>query len=154
MTVTFDIGTDVNTDQVNVQNRIAQAQPNLPTDVVQYGLTTRKSTSLPLLLISLYSPKRTYDSLFLTNYATINIIDVLYRVTGVGEVRAFGAGDYAMRAWVKPDVLSKLGLAVPDIASAVRQQSNVNPSGQVGRSCAAGDREDLHRAGSGRAPDA
>jgi HAE1 family hydrophobic/amphiphilic exporter-1 len=132
LSVTFDIGTDVNTNQVNVQNRLAQAQPNLPTDVVQYGLTTRKSTSLPLLLVSLYSPKKTYDSLFLTNYATINIIDVLYRVTGVGEVRAFGAGDYAMRAWVKPDALSKLGLAVPDIANAVRQQSNVNPSGKVG----------------------
>lgn len=132
LSVTFDVGTDVNMNQVNVQNRIAQAQPNLPTDVVQYGLTTRKSTSLPLLLISLSSPKRTHDALFLANYATINIIDALYRVNGVGEVRVFGAGEYAMRAWVKPDALSRLGLAVPDIANAVRQQSNVNPSGKVG----------------------
>jgi HAE1 family hydrophobic/amphiphilic exporter-1 len=132
LAVTFDIGTDVSIDQVNVQNRIAQAQPNLPSDVVQYGLTTRKQTSLPLLLISLYSPRKTYDSLFLTNYATININDVFYRVPGVGQVNAFGAGDYAMRIWVKPDVLSKLGIAVSDIANAVNQQSNVNPSGQVG----------------------
>lgn len=132
LSVTFDVGTDVNMNQVNVQNRIAQAQPNLPTDVVQYGLTTRKSTSLPLLLVSLNSPKRTHDALFLANYATINIIDALYRVKGVGEVRVFGAGEYAMRAWVKPDALSRLGLAVPDIANAVRQQSNVNPSGKVG----------------------
>jgi HAE1 family hydrophobic/amphiphilic exporter-1 len=130
--VTFDVDTNVNTDQVNVQNRIAQAQPNLPTDVSQYGLTTRKSTGLPMLVISLYSPNQSYDSLFLANYATININDVLYRVPGVGEVRVFGSSDYAMRIWVKPDVLAKLGLGVPDLANAVRQQSNVNPSGQVG----------------------
>ena len=132
LTVTFDVDTDVNTDQVNVQNRVAQAQPNLPTDVNQYGLTTRKSTGLPMLVISLYSPNKTYDSLFLANYANININDVLYRVPGVGEVRLFGASDYAMRIWVKPDVLAKLGLGVPDLANAVRQQSTVNPSGQVG----------------------
>src|SRR5690606_21542538 len=74
----------------------------------------------------------TYDSLFLANYANININDVLYRVPGVGEVRLFGASDYAMRIWVKPDALAKLGLAIPDLANAVRQQSNVNPVGQVG----------------------
>src|SRR5215510_11438283 len=130
--VTFDVDTNVNTDQVNVQNRIAQAQPNLPTDVSQYGLTTRKSTGLPMLVISLYSPNQSYDSLFLANYATININDVLYRVPGVGEVRVFGSSDYAMRIWVKPDALVTLGLSVPDLANAVRQQSNVNPSGQVG----------------------
>ena len=132
LTVTFGVETDVNIDQVNVQNRVAQAQPNLPTDVSQYGLTTRKSTGLPMLLISLYSPNNTYNSLFLANYATINVNDVLYRVPGVGEVRIFGASDYAMRIWVKPDVLAKLGLAVPDLANAVLQQSTVNPSGQVG----------------------
>jgi HAE1 family hydrophobic/amphiphilic exporter-1 len=132
LTVTFDVETDVNTDQVNVQNRVAQAQPNLPTDVTQYGISIRKSTGIPMLVISLYSPNKTYDSLFLANYANININDVLYRVPGVGEVRLFGASDYAMRIWVKPDVLAKLGLAVPDLANAVRQQSNVNPAGQVG----------------------
>jgi HAE1 family hydrophobic/amphiphilic exporter-1 len=132
LTVTFDVGTDPNTAQVNVQNRLAQAQPNLPTDVSQYGLALRKSTGLPMLLISLYSPNRTYDSLFLANYANINVNDVLYRVPGVGEVRIFGSSDYAMRIWVKPDALAKLGLAVPDLANAVRQQSAVNPAGQIG----------------------
>jgi HAE1 family hydrophobic/amphiphilic exporter-1 len=132
LTVTFGVGTDVNIDQVNVQNRVAQALPNLPSDVVQYGLTTRKSTGLPLLVIALNSPKHTYDALFLANYANINVNDVLYRVPGVGEVIVFGASDYAMRIWVKPDALAKLGLAVPDLAEAVRQQSAVNPSGQLG----------------------
>src|SRR5215813_840522 len=132
LTVTFGVETDVNTDQVNVQNRIAQAQPNLPTDVNQFGISLRKSTGIPMLVISIYSPNKTYDSLFLANYANINISDVLYRVPGVGEVRLFGASDYAMRIWVKPDLLSKLGLAVPDLARAVQQQSTVNPSGRVG----------------------
>src|SRR6266540_3564524 len=132
LTVTFGIETDVNTDQVNVQNRIAQAQPNLPTDVNQFGISLRKSTGIPMLVISIVSPNKTYDSLFLANYANININDALYRVPGVGEVRLFGASDYAMRIWVKPDVLSKLGLAVPDLAKAVQQQSAVNPSGRVG----------------------
>ncbi len=85
-----------------------------------------------MLVISIVSPNNSYDSLFLANYANININDTLYRVPGVGEVRIFGATDYAMRIWVKPDLLSKLGLAVPDLAGAVRQQSAVNPSGQVG----------------------
>ena len=132
LTVTFDIDTDVNTDQVNVQNRVAQAQPYLPTDVSQFGVSIRKSTGIPMMVISLYSPNQSYDSLFLANYANINVNDVLYRVPGVGEVRLFGASDYAMRIWVKPDVLAKLGLAVPDLANAIRQQSNVNPAGQVG----------------------
>ncbi len=132
LTVTFPIETDVNTDQVNVQNRIAQAQPNLPTDVNQFGINLRKSTGLPMLVISIFSPGKTYDSLFLANYANININDALYRVPGVGQVLLFGATDYAMRIWVKPDLLSKLGLAVPDLARAVQQQSTVNPSGRLG----------------------
>ncbi len=132
LTVTFDISTDPNTDQVNVQNRLAQAQPNLPADVNQFGTSLRKSTGLPMLVISLFSPNHSYDSLFLANYANININDALYRVPGVGEVRLFGASDYAMRIWVKPDLLAKLGLTVPDITRAVQQQSTVNPAGQVG----------------------
>ena len=132
LNVTFDVDTDPNVDQVNVQNRVAQAQPNLPTDVNQFGLTMRKSTGLPMLVISLFSPNKTYDSLFLANYANININDALYRVPGVGEVRLFGASDYAMRIWVKPDVLAKLGLTEPALVNAVQQQSTVNPSGQLG----------------------
>jgi len=132
LTVTFDVATDPNIDQVNVQNRIAQAQPNLPPDVNTFGLTMRKSTGFPMLVISLASPKSTYDALFLANYANINMIDALYRVPGVGEVRIFGAGDYAMRIWVKPDRLAKLGLTVSDLVRAVQQQSTVNPAGQIG----------------------
>src|SRR5262245_4968716 len=111
--ITFDVDTDPNVDQVNVQNRMAQAQPNLPPDVANFGLTMRKSTGLPMLVVSLYSPHQSYDALFLANYANININDALYRVPGVGQVGVFGAGDYAMRIWVKPDLLAKLGLTVP-----------------------------------------
>jgi HAE1 family hydrophobic/amphiphilic exporter-1 len=132
LTVTFDVATDPNIDQVNVQNRMAQAQPNLPPDVNTFGLTMRKATGFPMLVVALSSPKNTYDALFLANYANINIIDALYRVPGVGDIRIFGAGDYAMRIWVKPDRLAKLGLTVPDLVRAVQQQSTVNPSGQVG----------------------
>ena len=130
--VTFDVATDPNIDQVNVQNRTAQAQPNLPPDVNTFGLSMRKATGFPMLIMSLMSPNDTYDALFLANYANINIIDALYRVPGVGDVRIFGAGDYAMRIWVKPDRLAKLGLTVPDLVRAVQQQSTVNPSGQIG----------------------
>src|SRR5712664_3335303 len=132
LVVTFGVATDPNIDQVNVQNRMAQAQPNLPPDVIAFGLTMRKATGFPLLIASLSSPKDTYDALFLANYANINIIDALYRVPGVGEVRLFGASDYAMRIWVKPDRLAKLGLTVPELVRAVQQQSTVNPSGKIG----------------------
>ena len=130
--ITFDIDTDPNIDQVNVQNRLAQAQPNLPSEVAQYGFTMRKSTGLPMVLVSFFSPKGSYDSLFLANYANINIVDALYRVSGVGEVRVFGSGDYAMRIWVKPDRLATMGLTIPEIVRAVQAQSTVNPAGQVG----------------------
>src|SRR5258708_5020013 len=141
LTVTFGIETDINTDQVNVQNRIAQAQPNLPTDVNQFGISLRKSTGIPMLVISIVSPKKTHDSLFLANYANININDALYRVPGVGQVLLFGATDYAMRIWVKPDLLAKLGLTVPDLANAVQQQSTVNPAGPLGASPATASQE-------------
>src|SRR5438477_8107763 len=132
LTVTFDIDTDPNIDQVNVSNRVAQAQPNLPPDVNQFGLAYRKSTGLPMLIIALYSPDNRYDSLFLANYANININDALYRVRGVGEVRLFGASDYAMRIWLRSNVLAKLGLTVQDLVNAIGQQSNTNPAGRVG----------------------
>ena len=132
LTVTFDVDTSPNIDQVNVTNRLAQAQPNLPPEVNQFGLALRKSTGLPMLIIGLSSPGKTYDALFLANYANINIIDAIYRVPGVGEARIFGAGDYAMRIWIKPDQLTRLGLTVPDLSRAIQQQSTVNPSGQVG----------------------
>src|SRR5512140_648180 len=130
--VTFDVGTDRNADQVNAQNRVAQALPSIPVDVNQFGLTYRKTQGTPLVLISLYSPKGTYDGLFLGNYALINVNDALYRVNGVGQVLNFGASEYAMRIWVHPDQLAKLGLTVTDLTRAVQQQSTVNPAGQVG----------------------
>jgi HAE1 family hydrophobic/amphiphilic exporter-1 len=130
--VTFDIDTNVDMDQVNAQNRVSQASPNLPTDVNQYGVTVNKSFGLPLLVFGVYSPKGTYDALFLGNYATINMKDTIYRVKGVGQVTIFGAADYALRIWVNPDKLAKLNLTVPDLVNAVKQQSNVNPAGKVG----------------------
>src|SRR6266853_1168840 len=126
---TFDIDSNIDIDQVNTQNKVAQAQPFLPPDVSNYGLTYQQSTGLPLLAISLYSPKGTFDTLFIGNYSTINVNDALYRVTGVGQVSNFGTSDYAMRICVKP---AKLGLTVGDLATAVQAQNNVNPSGRLG----------------------
>jgi HAE1 family hydrophobic/amphiphilic exporter-1 len=130
--VTYDVGTNVDIDQVNTQNRVSQASPNLPTSVNQYGVTVKKSMGLPLLVLSVFSPNGTFDSQFLGNYATININDGLLRVPGVGQVTNFGTADYAMRIWVKPDQLTKLGLTVSDLNNAVQQQSAVNPAGQIG----------------------
>jgi hydrophobic/amphiphilic exporter-1 (mainly G- bacteria), HAE1 family len=130
--VTYDIGTNVDIDQVNTQNRVSQASPNLPTSVNQYGVTVKKLMGLPLLVLSLYSPKGTFSGQFLGNYATINVNDALLRVPGVGQVTNFGAADYAMRIWVKPDQLTKLGMTISDLNNAIQQQSAVNPAGQIG----------------------
>ena len=130
--VDFQVGTNIDTDTMLVQNRVAQAQPLLPADVNAYGVTVRKSVSSPLLVFSIYSPNGTYDEQFLGNYATININDELLRVPGVGQTTAFGASTYAMRVWVRPDQLQTLGLTVGDLRSAIARQSTVNPAGQVG----------------------
>src|SRR3954451_6156618 len=130
--VNFDVATDPNIDQVLTQLRVAQAQSQLPADVNNYGLTVKKSTTAPLMLIALYSPKGSYDGTFLANYGYINLFDPLTRVPGIGNVQIFGAGQYAMRLWVKPDQLAKLGITVPDIITAVQKQNTVNPAGQVG----------------------
>src|SRR5215216_174045 len=130
--VNFDVATDPNIDQVLTQIRVSQAQSQLPADVNNYGVTVKKSTTAPLMLIALYSPKGSYDGVFLANYAYINLVDQLTRVPGIGNVQVFGAGQYAMRLWVKPDQLAKLGITVPEIISAVQKQNTVNPAGQVG----------------------
>jgi HAE1 family hydrophobic/amphiphilic exporter-1 len=130
--VAFDLDTDPNTDQVLTQMRQTIAVPQLPEAVQQYGITNPKALSSPLMLLSLYSPKGTYDATFLANYAFININDPLTRVTGVGQVQLFGAGQYAMRIWVKPDQLAKLDLTVVDLYNAISTQNTVNPAGQVG----------------------
>jgi HAE1 family hydrophobic/amphiphilic exporter-1 len=130
--VTFDVNTNIDIDNVLVQNRFSQAQTFLPNDVKNFGVTIKKSLAFPLIVISLYSPDGRYDASFLTNYATININDALLRIRGVGDIRNLGASDYAMRVWLKPDVLARLGLTVTDVQNAVRAQNVVNPAGQVG----------------------
>ncbi|HKU37594.1 MAG TPA: multidrug efflux RND transporter permease subunit, partial [Polyangiales bacterium] len=131
-TVTFDVGTDLNVDNVLVNNRFSQAQAALPQDVRSYGVTIKKSLAFPLMVVSLYSPDGRYDPTFLANYALININDAILRVKGVGDVRNLGAGDYAMRIWLKPDVLARLGLTASDVQAALRAQNSVNPAGQIG----------------------
>src|SRR5437016_1718679 len=132
MQINFDVATDPNVDQILAQLRVSQAQSQLPADVNNFGVIVQKSTLAPLMLVSLTSPKQTYDNIFLANYAYINLVDQLTRVPGISNVQVFGAGQYAMRLWVKPDQLAKLGVTVPDIISAVQKQNNVNPAGQVG----------------------
>ncbi|MGA3241438.1 MAG: multidrug efflux RND transporter permease subunit [Bryobacteraceae bacterium] len=132
MIVDFDVATDPNTDLILAQSRETQAASQLPTDVTNYGVTVQKSVLAPLMLAALYSPNGTYDAKFLANYAYINLVDQITRVKGVGSVQVFGAGQYAMRLWVKPDQLAKLQITVPEIISAIQTQNTVNPAGQVG----------------------
>ena len=132
ITVDFDVKTDPNIDQVLTQLRTSLAQPQLPAQVTTAGLNVQKSFSAPLMLVALYSPKGTYDNTFLANYAFINLIDELTRVPGIARVQVFGAGQYAMRCWVKPDRLASLQVTVPQIIQALQAQNSVNPAGQVG----------------------
>jgi len=132
MIVDFDIATDPNTDLILAQSRETQAASQLPLDVTNYGITVQKSVLAPLMLVALYSPHGTYDARFLANYGYINLNDPLTRVKGVGTTQIFGAGQYAMRLWVKPDQLAKLQITVPEIVSAIQTQNTVNPAGQVG----------------------
>ena len=132
LTVNFDIKTDPSTDQILAQMRTNQANSQLPADVVNYGVTVQKSTAAPLMLVNLYSPKGTYDNIFLANYAYINLNDQLTRVPGIASVTVFGAGQYAMRCWVRPDKLAKMGVTVPEIVKAIQSQNTVNPAGQIG----------------------
>jgi len=130
--VDFDVKTDPNTDLILTQSREQLAASQLPPEVNNYGVTIKKATTAPLMLIALYSPHGTLDSTFLANYAYINLNDPLARSYGVGQTNVFGAGQYAMRLWVKPDQLAKLGITVTDIVSAIQAQNTVNPAGQVG----------------------
>jgi len=132
LTVNFDIATDVNTDQILTQMRSNQADSQLPADVRNFGVTVQKSTASPLVMFALYSPNDTYDGVFLSNYAFININDQMTRVKGIASVTVFGAGQYAMRLWVKPDQLAKLNITIPEIINAVKAQNTVNPAGTVG----------------------
>jgi HAE1 family hydrophobic/amphiphilic exporter-1 len=130
--VDFDITTVPNIDQVLTNMRFQQAQSYLPTAVRDYGVTILKSTTSPLALFSIYSPNGTYDAQFLANYGYINIYDPMTRVPGVGQVQIFGAGQYAMRYWVRPDQLAKLNITTTEIIRALQSQNVVNPAGQIG----------------------
>src|SRR6201987_5463493 len=130
--VDFDVKTDPNTDLILAQSRETQAASQLPVDVINYGITVRKSVTAPLMLFALYSPRGTYDAGFLANYAYINLVDPITRSQGIGNVQVFGAGQYAMRLWVRPDQLAKLGITVPEIVSAIQAQNTVNPAGKAG----------------------
>ena len=132
MFVNFDLNTDPNIDQVLTQLRYAQAQSQLPADVQNYGVTVQKSLSAPFMILSLNSPKGTHNEEFLANYAYINLSDALSRSYGMSQVTVFGAGQYAMRIWVKPDQLAKLNITVPEVIAAVNSQNAVNPAGKLG----------------------
>jgi hydrophobic/amphiphilic exporter-1 (mainly G- bacteria), HAE1 family len=132
LTVDFDIDTVTNTDQILSQMRALQANSQLPSVVLNNGVTVQKSTAAPLMLIDLSSMGDSYDNIFLANYAIINLNDALTRIPGVASVSIFGAGQYAMRCWVNPDKLANLSVTVPDIISAIRAQNTVNPAGQIG----------------------
>ncbi len=130
--VDFDVNTDPNIDLILTQSRENLAAAQLPPEVNNYGVTIKKSTTAPLMLIALYAPHGSHDATFLANYAYINLNDPLARLYGVGQTQIFGAGQYAMRLWVKPDQLAKLGITVTDIVNAIQAQNTVNPAGQVG----------------------
>src|SRR5438445_9258671 len=132
LTVTFDIGTDKNIDAIEVQDRVAIAQNQLPPDVIRNGITVRKATSDFLEVITLKSPERRYDTVFLSNYALLNLYDALGRVTGVGQVRIFGARDYSMRIWLDPEKMAHRGVTAADISNIVREQNVVAPAGALG----------------------
>ena len=132
LTANFDVATDPNTDLILTQMRVTQAGPQLPADVANFGVTVQKQLTAPLMLVALYSPTDSYNSTFLANYAYINVIDQLTRVPGIANATVFGAGQYAMRYWVKPDQLAKLNITVDDVIRAVQSQNTVNPAGQVG----------------------
>ncbi|MGA7520982.1 MAG: multidrug efflux RND transporter permease subunit [Acidobacteriaceae bacterium] len=132
MTVDFAVGTDPNTDLILTQERETEAAPQLPAQVAQYGVTVQKSTHNPLMLIALYSPHGTHEAQFLANYAYINLDDPITRVSGVANVSIFGSGQYAMRIWLDPEKLARLGITASDAINAVESQNTVNPAGQIG----------------------
>ena len=133
LTVTFSIETDGDTAQVNVQNRVSQATPKLPEEVKRQGVTTEKTSTSMLMVISIYSPEGTYDSIFLSNYSSINLVDTLARVKGVSNVSNLGARDYSMRMWLEPDRLTALGLTATDVIAAIRDQNIQASPGAIGQ---------------------
>ncbi len=132
LNVTFDVGTDVDIMQVNTQNRVGQAEAQLPDAVKREGVVVNRSSPDILLAIGLSSPKGTYDGIFLGNYADINLVDQIKRVPGVGDVQNFTAQDYSMRVWINPEKLAILGVTPQDVANAIKEQNAQSPSGTIG----------------------
>ncbi|MBR9979827.1 MAG: efflux RND transporter permease subunit, partial [Desulfatitalea sp.] len=132
LSITFAVGTDPNIAQVNVQNRVQQATPKLPSEVTDQGISVRKRSSDILALMSFYSPEGTRDALYLSNFASINVKDALTRLTGVSEAFIFGAQDYSMRVWMDPDRLAALGMTDDDVIAAIRRQNIQAAAGAVG----------------------
>jgi HAE1 family hydrophobic/amphiphilic exporter-1 len=130
--VDFQLGTNINTDQILAQMRSGQANSQLPAEVTQQGVIVQPGTTAPFMLLNLYSSTGAFDSIFLANYATINLQYALTRISGVSQVQIFGGGPYAMRIWINPDKLANLAVTVTDITNAVKAQNKVNPGGQVG----------------------
>jgi len=133
ITATFEIGTDQDLAAVEVQNRLAVAQPRLPEEVIRNGITVVKSSNSILAVVTLSSEEGLYDELYLSNYATINLLDRLRRVEGVGDMSVFGTKDYSMRVWLNPDELAVKGFTVSDIAAAIREQNANFPAGTIGQ---------------------
>src|SRR5205807_6073650 len=123
VSVTFDLGTNLDIAQVQVQNRVAIAEPRLPQDVRQIGVTVTKSSPDLMMVVHLYSPDKSRDTLFISNYATLEITDPLTRVDGVGSITVFGSRDYSMRIWLDPDRLQSLGLTASDVTTALQGQN-------------------------------
>ena len=133
LTVTFKVGTDLDLAQVQVQNRVSQVLPKLPEEVRRFGVTTVKSSPDMTLVVHLLSPNERYDEIYLRNYATLNVKDVLSRLSGVGQVNIFGGGDYAMRVWIDPDKAAARGLTASDIVNAIREQNIQVAAGTIGQ---------------------
>jgi HAE1 family hydrophobic/amphiphilic exporter-1 len=130
--VNFEVGVDQDTANVLTQNRVSSAQARLPQEVVQQGVTVKKQSPSILMLISLYSPKDSYDANFLINYSGINLRDQLLRIPGIAQVDLFGGADYGMRIWLRPDRMAQLGLTPSDVISAIKEQNLQAPAGRVG----------------------
>jgi len=153
LTVTFGIGTDIDRAQVQVQNRVSQALPRLPDDVRALGVATIKSSPNLMMVVHLTSPDGRYDSLYLRNYATLHIRDELARLPGMGNVRMFGAGDYAMRIWLDPQKLAARNLTSGDVVSAIREQNVQVAAGQIGGQPSADSQFELALNATGRLVD-
>ena len=137
LTVTFDVGTDLNTDLVMVQNRVTLAMPQLPTAVQNQGITIRKKTPDILMIVNFFSPDGRYDDIYLSNFATIYVRDELLRVYGVSDINYLGQRDYSIRAWLDPQKLASRNMTAMDVASAIRDQNLDAPAGQIGQPPAA-----------------